>query len=338
MVNRGLPALYLSTMIHFTNGDSVVSTFRQTGIDGEMVAWRDVLHDGPVPAGLALEDLSKVRAAYIAGCGWGPAGGVDDQFSSRDRALAGSLAQDEIVLWFEHDLYDQLQLLQILDWYAGQQLGATRLSLVCNAEYLGTLSAADLGERFTRRQSVREEQLYLASDAWRAFRSPDPRELLPFLTGRSAALPFLAAAMRRQLQQFPDLRSGLSRSESQALAAIGAGHTRLKDVYFASHHRMEDAVFLGDTVFAGYIVGMSAERSPLVVTENGDRVREPPPDSGAAFWDSEVHLSNAGESVLGRLEDRIRVNGIDRWLGGVHLHEGDVWRWNDSKGALVRSD
>jgi hypothetical protein len=325
-------------MLHITNGDSVAGTLREAGFGPDIVAWRDVLHEGPVPADLPLDKLSEIRAQFIAAGGSAQAA-IRAQFDARDRVLRSAPEHDETVLWFEHDLYDQLQLLQVLDWFAAQGLDGTRLSLICNAEYLGTLTADELRTRFSGRRPVSGQQLNLGREAWWAFRSPDPRSLLPFLGDRSTPLPFLATAIRRHLQQFPDALTGLSRSESQALAAIEAGHVQAKQAYFASHHQTEEAVFLGDTIFASYIAGMSQELSPLVLWQHGDRIVVPrdgaDPDD---FWHSDLVVTNAGRAVRGGIEDRVLVNGIDRWLGGVHLHPGNVWRWHEAKSVVARSD
>src|ERR1051326_8074651 len=105
-------------MLHITNGDSAAAGIRETGVPGEVLSWMDVLHEGPVPADLALEELRSVRAQFIASCGWTSFEEAVGLFSRRDQMLADSLGQEEVVLWFEHDLYDQLQLIQILDWFA----------------------------------------------------------------------------------------------------------------------------------------------------------------------------------------------------------------------------
>jgi hypothetical protein len=326
-------------MLHITNGDSVAGTLRQAGLGPEIVVWRDVLHEGPVPAELPLAELGRVRARFVSDSGWATPADSERQFAERDRALLGAVDHDEAVLWFEHDLYDQLQLLQILDWFAAQGLDATRLSLICNAEYLGRLDADALCTRLPDRRPVSGQQLNLARDAWSAFRAPDPRALLPFLGDRSTALPFLAAAIRRHLQQFPDAQTGLSRSESQALGAVEAGHVGVKQAYIASHHQMEDVVFLGDVVFASYVERMSQESSPLVLLKNGNRVVAPGDTIAATdFWESELALTNAGRAVRSGIEDRVLVNGIDRWLGGVHLQPGNVWRWHEAKSVVARSD
>ena len=50
-----------------------------------------------------------------------------------------------------------------------------------------------------------------------------------------------------------------------------------------------------------------------------------------------VALTDAGRSVLAGQTDRIALCGIDKWLGGVHLHgRQDIWRWDDASQRVVR--
>src|SRR6185369_11209179 len=107
-------------MLHITNGDTAVQTLESGGVAGDILPWRDVLHDGPVPADLSLDELSRVRARFIADCGWGEFEDVVADFESRDRTLTSFGDHGEVTLWFEHDLYDQLQLIQLLDYFANQ--------------------------------------------------------------------------------------------------------------------------------------------------------------------------------------------------------------------------
>jgi hypothetical protein len=49
-----------------------------------------------------------------------------------------------------------------------------------------------------------------------------------------------------------------------------------------------------------------------------------------------VHLTSAGARVLAGQADQLALNGIDRWIGGVHLQGHHVpWRWNDATETLV---
>ena len=56
-------------MLHLTNGDSTAGLLHRIGITGSVIAWRDILHEGPTPAGLALEAMSDVRARFLASIG-----------------------------------------------------------------------------------------------------------------------------------------------------------------------------------------------------------------------------------------------------------------------------
>ena len=49
-----------------TNGDCAVEKIENCGISADFIPWRDVLHDGPVPTCDSLDDLSKIRAEFLA--------------------------------------------------------------------------------------------------------------------------------------------------------------------------------------------------------------------------------------------------------------------------------
>src|SRR5437879_5392701 len=129
-------------VLHVTNGDSVAVGLRQAGVEGPVVAWRDVLHEGPVPA-LPAAALARVRARFLAEAVGGRTGEIERDLRARDRTLAHG-ARDEIVLWFEADLYDQLQLIQVL-----HRAGAARMpsvTLVSVGEVPGRAHFGGLGE------------------------------------------------------------------------------------------------------------------------------------------------------------------------------------------------
>jgi hypothetical protein len=225
-------------LLHVTNGDCAVAVLSQV-VQGTILPWRDVLHEGPVRAGLSLEELSAERARFIADAGWGDFPEILKTFRERDAAFRRAGEHDEIVLWFEHDLYDQLQLIQVLDGLA--ELKGPPVSLVCEAEYLGNMEAARAAELFALRNPVTRRHMAEARVAWAAFRSPDPRHLE---TLKIAALPFLAAALRRHLEEFPWTTDGLSRTERQILQ----GSTE------------EEPAFMGDVVLEWHRERMAKNR------------------------------------------------------------------------------
>jgi hypothetical protein len=321
-------------MLHITNGDCAVRRLQDAELPGSIMPWRDVLHEGPVPDGLDLDSLREIRARFLSDQGWGNYDDLVRELAERDSELKGFGRHEEVVLWFEHDLYDQLQLIQVLDWFAERPLEHTRLSIVCEAEYVGTMPPERCAEFFRSRRPATSEELDLGQRAWAAFRSPDPSGVEIFLGEQNGALPFLAAALTRHLQQFPSVENGLSRSEQQALEAIAAGRRVIKDVYVASHHEREDPIFLGDSTFGLYMAGMSSGPEPLILIEPGERVMAPGNHSDD-FFNRRVSLTEAGAAVLEKRRDWIEINGIDRWYGGTHL-KGDRagWRWDEAARRL----
>ncbi len=299
----------------------------------EALPWRDVLHEGPVPAGLTLGELRSVRARFLARQSWGELGALTAELADRDATLEDALEEDELVLWFEEDLYDQLQLLQVLDFCAQRERRPV-LSRI-EAATLGSLAAEETRRLFGARQAVSAAELELAEAAWAAFRSPDPRDLLPFARLGAAPLPCLPAALARHLEELPDLRSGLSRSERQALEAFEGGASLVADAFRAAHHHREERVFLGDTVFGAYLDRLASPPWPLLERADGGPWRRSG-ELGQAFFSLELRLSGYGREVLAGRWGWLERQPIDRWLGGVHLRVGEPpWRWDPAQREVV---
>jgi DNA-binding transcriptional MerR regulator len=307
----------LGSLLHVTNGESAGNTLRQTALGGAVLSWQDVLHEGPVPA-VPPAELRRVRAGFLSECGWGSERSLLDAFERRDRLYEHALdAGTEIVLWFEHDLYDQLQLLQVL---AGAREG---VELIQADDHLGPLHADELEALWPRRVRVTAEMLALAREAWEAFRAPEPAALARLLDRDTSTLPHLGAATRRLLEELPDAQSGLSRTERQLLEPLVDGPHRPGELFIESQSR-EDAAFAGDT----WVWKRLAELQPLV-----EKLPPPPPLGDVhAFLAARVALTPLGRDVLAGKADRVEAAPLERWLGGTRLGGERDWRWN---GAAV---
>ncbi|MDP6117900.1 MAG: DUF1835 domain-containing protein [Planctomycetota bacterium] len=331
-------------MLHITNGDSVTGTMKAANLPGTYLPWRDVLHDGPVPAGKSLNEMSEVRAQFVQSLGWESPDALED-FRRRDRALEQSHLEDEIILWFEHDLYDQLQLIQLLDWFARHGTGSASLSLICIGDFpgiekflgLGQLAPNQLLSLWGTQQAVTRDQLHLGRRAWEAFTSPDPMTIQEFLKEDTSALPFLDGALTRHLEQFPSVKNGLSRTEQQILEALAPGFSQRPVDLFGHDTDMEQRVFFGDLSFFMHLNRLARGVSPPIEMEFGHSDQG---DSGRAdYLKQSVFITDQGRSVLSGKVDNVAINGIDRWIGGAHL-TGDkpLWRWDTDSKVLVRDE
>src|SRR5215212_9558688 len=222
--------------LHITNGDSAANGMKAGGIDGEIISWRDVLHEGPVPPNQSLRELSRTRAKWLAEQGLGELGEIQKNFDERDEFICRYTDFDEVVLWFEWDLYDQLQLIQVLDFLsqdtaADRAETGTRLTIVSFNGYLGTIKPEKFSELYDKREDVTSEMLETAHRSWNAFRSSDPRDLEKVAREGTSALEFLELSLWRHLEELPSTRNGLSRSESQVLESVSQGPLTFHELF-----------------------------------------------------------------------------------------------------------
>ncbi|HEX2093603.1 MAG TPA: hypothetical protein VHG28_14450 [Longimicrobiaceae bacterium] len=325
-------------LLHVLNGDATAHKLRHSGVPGTLAVWADVLHEGPVPPDDSMEEWLRVRARFIAGCGWASFEEALRRHREWQSVLETFREYDEVVLWFEHDLFDQLLLVRHLDWFDRQEMNGTKLSLICIGSYpgvedfvgLGQLSPDQLASLLDTRRPVTSRQTRLAREAWRAFTSPDPLRIERLLRGDTSALPFLEGALWRFLQEYPSVRGGLPRTERQLLEAL-AGGPLTPVALFHENQRREERIFMGDSTVWLRVRGLAGGPAPLAEMEVGE--------AGTQLPEGTVRLTPAGRAVLEGREDWVRLGGVDRWLGGVHLHGGEVrWRWDDASGGLVNAD
>lgn len=292
-------------MLHITNGKS--TELNRTHLAGDIVFWSDVLHEGPVPASGSLEAVSAARVPFLAQLSGQPEDAVRAEFAGRDQALREHTWHSQVVFWFEHDLYDQLQLLQALDFFSREKLEGKQLWLINPEEYLGEMTPEDLERLFASKVPVTAEQLDLAARAWQAFTAGTPAQLAAF-TG-AGALPHLGAAIARLCEHYPSTRGGVNRTERLMLDLAANGQFADRAALFSAYQSMDLPKFMGDTVFFRYLDGLTA----------------------AGLLDADLGITGAGREVLAGAADLVALHGIDRWIGGVHLSgRGPVWRWNGS--------
>jgi hypothetical protein len=308
-------------VLHITNGDSVVSPLLQSGLGGEAFAWRDAYHVGPVRSG-ERSRLIDARAAFLSSCGWGDEDAIREELLTRDARFVAALRDGrEIVLWFEHDLYDQLQLIDVLALAGEAGFDPDQLELLEIGLFpgrpgfrgLGELNVGELESLWPQRRAVTDEDTAGAQRAWEALRRADPRGLAEVRLDPPPSRPFLAAALLRLLEELPEVDDGLSRTERQLLELLDDGPLLTGGLFVASQD-LEEVPFHGDV----WILRTLAELTPLVSLTEGS-----------------AELTDDGRRVLAGDLDRVELLGIDRWVGGTHLQPGAVWRWDADASELV---
>ena len=218
--NTGEISFEESVLLHIARGDWAIEALRDPEIEGDFTSWIVVLHYGPVPEGLRLEELSNIRAKFIAECDWDSLQNAKDSFRKRDIVFHNCHKSDEVVLWNSFELFDQLHLLQLLDCFAYKQEVSQRLSIIFIDEYLWQATSESQLERLGKREPVSEKQLVLGQLSWTAFTAPTPELMLELMQECTSVLPFLQNALFRLFEEFPAEWSGLPRTEHCILEQV----------------------------------------------------------------------------------------------------------------------
>ena len=299
-------------MLHVTNGSSAGDLIARSGLEGDVLTWDDVLHEGPVPAHNGPGALAGIRAWFLATAGWRDYPTIAMRLTDRDERLGEAVGKEPIVLWFEADLYDQLQLLQILD----RLHAAEDVTLVCVDDALGSLERGRFSPLFETREPVEQDDYELASRAWDAFRHTSPEAVDRLRAEDVSRLPYLADALTRLLQELPWTTDGLARTERALLMPLYDG-PRPFDEAFQAQMQAEERPFLGDST-ALWRLSLLAQGESLLLTVG-----------------NELALTDHGRRVLEGKLDAVALRGIDRCLGGIVLCPEIDWRWDPLRGAPV---
>ncbi|GLI05010.1 hypothetical protein YDYSG_10400 [Paenibacillus tyrfis] len=330
-------------MLHIVNGDIVAEKLRQGVVQGDILVWREVYPEGPVFTDPAEAANRSVRARYLEQAMGIPSAEFIRISEEQEKVRANFRNYEEIVLWFEHDLFDQTMLCCLLHWFAQQSLGATKLSLLCIGAFpgielfrgLGQLSVNQMATLSGTWQTVGKEQLELGAIVWEAYCAPEPGKLVQLLeAGDNSALPYVHDAFRLHLSRFPSIRNGLGIVEQTTLEMVRDGMTSPLDLFGHMGNKFH-GLGMGDLQYWHRLAKLSQGSHPLLKLE-GLNAFPGYKDQTLSFRHSTVALTETGRRVLDGEADWIALNGIDEWYGGVHLQGRSIpWRWDASRSTLV---
>jgi len=222
------------SILHILNGDSTALGFEDTGLEGDILVWREVFSEGPLEADVASASFWRNRSEWIAR-------GIDETPEKYQQNVLDSLAKldefyDEINLWFEFDLHCQVNLLGVMTYLKLKtDLSAPAIYLICPNDYPGKDNFRGMGELNgeelvylydTIRTQLSEFDFILAADAWAVYVSRDSEKLKGFLhhTTFWGSLHLLKPALAAHLIRLPVNDKGLNYIEQRLVEIYNYGY------------------------------------------------------------------------------------------------------------------
>ncbi|MEH7074450.1 DUF1835 domain-containing protein [Neobacillus drentensis] len=315
-------------MIHLVNGDVVGS--KLGNLPGEVLVWREMYDFGPLSADISHINWISCRAAFFERKLAIPASLFIQNCVDQNQLLSEIPRETEIVLWFEHDRYDQTMLMYVLNELSKKE--CENLSMVTINEYegidsfygLGQLSSQHLeGLFYKNKQPITDEQIKEAVSGWKAYTSKNPNDIEIWIASSKQELPFLKQALQSHLRYFPSVHTGLNEVEALVLKYLNTNTCPFVELFQAiTVQKINDGI--GDLYFAAMLNELMTGPSPLLEADG------PLPSFQNPEPKARLKLTSYGLDVLNGQKYQIVAVEHDWWLGGVNFKE-DYWFWNRNK-------
>lgn len=308
----------MSKTLHLLNGDSTREILEQTDISGDHCVWRDVLSDGPAIPDVGSESYWDTRADYMSRAFTISREEFAEKAQAEFKKLEAFADYDEVVLWFEYDLFCQVNMMAVLHWFNQQERGDTKVSLICVGREEGYEKLVGLGELppdrypdlFNRRRIMGSADFSFATDVYEAWCSADPTDLETYILLPSNEFPYLSDALQSHFKRFPSSQTGLTEIEQKIVELIYEGVNEERRIV-GSLLRWQAFYGFGDLQFFQVLERLK----PILDNGNSISVKSESRD-----------LLNAGTPLT----------SIDRnyALGGAQVSD---WQWDRQKNELTSS-
>ncbi|MEM8763606.1 MAG: DUF1835 domain-containing protein [Bacteroidota bacterium] len=292
----------MKSLLHITNGDMFTSRLNTLDLKGDVITWREMLCEGKTLSNVGSESFWKTRFEFLnkhyrVSKSW-----FVEKTLKEYRSLCNHKQQDHIVLWFEYDLFCQVNMLAVLSWLKSHRRHA-EISLVCSGREdnsgklyaLNELSTEKLLELYENRITLTQDDIEFADYVWQLYCSDNPMRLENVITHNSFQFDYLSEAIQAHLKRFPTIKNGLNDLENRILETIESEKPETRKALLGSLLTNQGFYGFGDSQYER----MVANLRPLLSSLNP------------------VKLTRKGKDVLhGKLNYYSQIRDNQQYLGG----------------------
>ena len=304
--------------------------------DGSLLDNQDLLSCGPLHPLSTLDEWRRIREEYSRTL-YSEFQFSFDQFD-RDLLTNSKTVRkaNSVTVWVGTGLAEQLLLAWMPQFFRLLEIDPQKLQVIQfssdpgNGEEIQSVGilSPDKIKTHPPAVSVGEEALARLDAAWAAVTATNPSQLVAFLSAGPGPLPFLERGILWLMYRFPDVETGLSALKMQLLELVAEkGPTAVKVIGFTMARTIDWLDWVGDAQLFAWLKGLGEPSLPhplISLTGNVANMRE-----------TEVRLTDIGRSVLAGEVNVVTLNGIDEWVGGIHLDSTADRVWFQRNGVIV---
>jgi len=222
----------MSKALHILNGDSTFEVISKSSIHGDIMVWREMLCEGSIKDEIGSDKFWKSRYTFF-----------EKEFGVQkleyfDKTIKEIIKLDdlsnynEVVLWFEYDLFCQINLIATCTYLLNSFRKDINYFLICTGkekgkEKLQTLSdynSKDYTFLFENKLKLTKHNLLFAEICWNLYLENDLEKLKSFDFNSNSKFAYLQLAINQHLERFPK-QNGLNQIENKILTLINSGLT-----------------------------------------------------------------------------------------------------------------
>lgn len=293
----------MNSILHITNGDSFTQKLKQLNLDGDIITWREMLCEGKTLSSVGSESFWKTRFEFLnknykVSKSW-----FVEKTLKEYRSLCNHKQQDQIVLWFEYDLFCQVNMLAVISWLKTHRRHA-QISLVCSGEQEGQdrlfalceLSDEQLLQLYDNRVELSQDDIEYADYVWQLYCSDNPMRLENLGDFGNYQFDYLEEAVQAHLRRFPSLRNGLNSFENQVLSIAEEKELASKIEFVGAVLQEENPYGYGDSQInrmMGRLKPLFTSFNPVKLSKKGMQVLEGQTNYYAFLRNNETYLGGA---------------------------------------------
>ncbi len=216
----------MSSFLHITNGDVTTEILNNLNIEGEIITWREMLCEGKTTTDVGSEDFWKTRFDFFSNV-YQVTKKTFIDFTLKEYRNLCKQNQDEIILWFDYDLFCQVNMLAVVSWLKkyrkGRKITIVQAGASDNYDKLvgfGHLSKEELINLYQNRTQLSQDDIEYADYIWQLYCSDSPLRLeTVHKFNPSSPFIYLSDAISAHLKRFPSVENGLNKIENNILQA-----------------------------------------------------------------------------------------------------------------------
>jgi hypothetical protein len=231
----------MSTILHILNGDSTRHGFEETGLEGDILVWREIFSQGPLTENIASGSFWKAREEWISRT-------FNDLPDEYEKSVVNPLEKlsepyEEINLWFEFDLHCQANMIGVMTFLSkSTDLSQPAIYLICPGDFpgkenfkgMGELNGEELEYLYDNiRMQLSAGDFVVAGEAWKLYTAGDADKLEKWLNENTfwGSLHYLKAAMEANVRRLRINENGLNYIEQTLLDIYNYGYKTKYEIY-----------------------------------------------------------------------------------------------------------